>query len=82
MDHYVTTTREDPSRTCQGQQCALIHLEHARMYTVVSRACLAGADGCSDSVEDATWTKPTRTVLTLQVLPEKLILNDSLLLSS
>ncbi len=65
VDHYVTTTREDPGITCRGQQCALIHLEHAKMYTVVSRACLAEANGCSVSVENATWTKPTRTVLTL-----------------
>ncbi len=59
VDHYLTTTIEDPSKVCQGQQCVLSELKHARKYTVVSRACLAVAEACSDAVEAATWTKPT-----------------------
>ncbi len=60
VDHYITTTKEDSTKTCRGLQCELSGLDHAKMYTVVSRACLAEANACSDPVEAATWTKPTR----------------------
>ncbi len=59
--HYLTTTTEDSQKTCQGLNCVLNELEPAKKYTVVSKACLTETDGCSDPVEDVTWTKPTRT---------------------
>ncbi len=60
VDHYISSTKEDSTKTCKGEQCDLIGLEHAKKYTVVSRACLSEEDACSDPVEAATWTKPTR----------------------
>ncbi len=60
VDHYITATVEDPSKTCGGEQCVLNGLEHAKKYTVVSRTCLAEPDACSDPVKDVTWTKPLR----------------------
>ncbi len=63
--HYITTTTEDPGKTCRGQNCVLNGLEHAKRYTVVSKVCLTEADGCSDPVEGVTWTKPTRTHLSV-----------------
>ncbi len=63
--YYITTTTEDSGKTCPGQNCVLNGLEHAKRYTVVSKACLTEIDGCSDPVEDVTWTKPTRSHLSL-----------------
>ncbi len=60
VDHYTTTTVEEPSKTCRGVQCVLNGLEHAKKYTVMSAACLSEPDACSDPVKDVTWTKPLR----------------------
>ncbi len=58
--HYTTTTTEDSQKTCQGLNCVLNGLEPAKKYTVVSKACLTEADGCSVPVQDIAWTKPSR----------------------
>ncbi len=70
--HYLTTTKEDPSKSCEGEQCTLSGLGHAKKYTVESRACLTEPNACSDPVEDATWTKPTRMILYLHLTVKKL----------